>query len=288
MSRNKTDPAAAGAGPRDIKRVFFRKGTCSRTLFFILDREFGFPLAAEERAVDPLAGGIIQQGYQCGMLWGAALALGAEAWRRCAGDLDRAADLAIRATRLVRESFIERTKSPDCFDIAGCDWSKKLDLTRYMISGKFWSCFKLAENWVPEAIAVARQGLELETEGGQAPALNCASKLVGLLGGSEHEMALVAGFAGGIGLGGGGCGALAAAIWFHTLGRVRAGKYRYSLSDPLNQALLKRFLAASDYEMECRSICGRSFTDPQEHGDFISAAGCSGLLAALAETKAVA
>ncbi len=288
MSISQKHQAAAGSKPRDIKRVFFKKGTCSRTLFFILNREFGFPLEAEERAVDPLAGGIIQQGYQCGMLWGSALALGAEARRRFPADSGRAADLAIRATRLVRASFVERNKSPDCFDIAACDWSKKLDLARYMISGKFWSCFKLAENWVPEAITAARQGLELETTAGPVPAQNCASKLVGLLGGSDHEMALVAGFAGGIGLGGDACGALAAAIWLHTLARVRAGTYRYSLTDPLNQAILNKFLTAGDYEMECRKICGRSFADPHDHGEFIAGGGCSALINALAETKAVA
>lgn len=52
------------------KRTFIKKGTCSRTFFYLLDREFGYPLDDEEKAVDPLAGGILQQGYQCGMLWG--------------------------------------------------------------------------------------------------------------------------------------------------------------------------------------------------------------------------
>lgn len=42
-------------------------GTCSRTFFYIINREFGFPHENEERAADPLAGGIVQQGYQCGM-----------------------------------------------------------------------------------------------------------------------------------------------------------------------------------------------------------------------------
>ena len=64
------------------KRTFIKKGTCSRTFFYILDREFGHPRDEEEKAIDPLAGGILQQGYQCGMLWGASMAVGAEAYRR--------------------------------------------------------------------------------------------------------------------------------------------------------------------------------------------------------------
>ncbi|PLX12327.1 MAG: hypothetical protein C0597_13500, partial [Marinilabiliales bacterium] len=64
------------------KRTFLKLGTCSRTFFYILNLEFGNPKEDEERALDPLAGGILQQGYQCGMLWGASMALGTESFRR--------------------------------------------------------------------------------------------------------------------------------------------------------------------------------------------------------------
>ena len=48
----------------------------------VVDRAYGFPMDIDEHAVGPLAGGILQHGYQCGMLWGAVLAAGAEAFRR--------------------------------------------------------------------------------------------------------------------------------------------------------------------------------------------------------------
>ena len=44
------------------KRAFIKNGTCSRTFFFLLNREFGHLKEDEERAIDPLAGGILQQG----------------------------------------------------------------------------------------------------------------------------------------------------------------------------------------------------------------------------------
>ena len=47
----------------------------------VVDRSFNHPMKLEERATMPLAGGIMQHGYQCGMLWGAALAAGAQAYR---------------------------------------------------------------------------------------------------------------------------------------------------------------------------------------------------------------
>ena len=37
---------------RDTKRLFLKKGTCSRAVFFIVDREFGHPQDDEERAAE--------------------------------------------------------------------------------------------------------------------------------------------------------------------------------------------------------------------------------------------
>ncbi len=65
-----------------------------------------------------------------------------------------------------------------------------------MLSGKFVGCFKLAGKWAPEALQAAREGLA--TNGREQPqeTLSCASEVVRLMGGTEEEMALVAGFAG--------------------------------------------------------------------------------------------
>ena len=47
----------------------------------VVDGSFAHPLKLEERAAAPLAGGIMNYGYQCGIVWGAALAAGAQAYR---------------------------------------------------------------------------------------------------------------------------------------------------------------------------------------------------------------
>ena len=49
------------------------------------------------------------------------------------------------------------------------------------------------------------------------------------MGGSEEEIAMVAGFAGGLGLSGNGCGALSAAIWKTILELVRKENWRAGL-----------------------------------------------------------
>ncbi len=133
---------------QDAKRLFLKFGTCSRTFFYILNREFGYPLEIEERAADPLAGGLMQQGYQCGMLWGSALAVGAESFRQN-DDRGHAIGIAITATKHLMESFSNRAKSVNCLAISNYDWSSKLSMAKYFFSGRFLYCFKLAEKWAP-------------------------------------------------------------------------------------------------------------------------------------------
>lgn len=55
----------------------------------------------------PFAGGIMQRGYQCGMIWGAALAAGAEA-HRLHGPGPQAETAAIMAAGLAGRNRIVR------------------------------------------------------------------------------------------------------------------------------------------------------------------------------------
>ncbi len=271
---------------RDTKRVFMKKGTCSRAFSYILNREFGHPLENEEHAADPLAGGILQQGYQCGMLWGASLAVGAEAFRR-SENRDKAIGMAIKATQHIMKSFINRTNTADCSEITACDWSNKFSIAKYFFSGKFWACYKLADKWAPDAIRSATEGLSLDQTDLPKQPISCASEVVRKMGGSDEEMVMVAGFAGGLGLSGNGCGALAAAIWMSTLARVREQNYKTSFSDPISEKILKAFYEAADYEMECKNITGKCFKSIDDHTEFIENGGCDKLINSFADTNYV-
>ena len=267
------------------KRAYIKKGTCSRTFLYILNREFGHPMGEEEMAVDPLAGGILQQGYQCGMLWGASLAVGAEAYRRF-DDPNKATVVAILATRHLMESFKERTKSIECYDITNCDMTNKWNITKHFLKGKFFSCFKLAEKWAPEAVRAAIEGLSFDQSNFPESAISCASEVARRMGATEKEMVMVAGFAGGMGLSGNGCGALAAAIWMTTLELVRNEKqeWKYSIDDPINGKVLEAFYQTTNYEMECHNICGKQFDSVNEHTQFIRNGGCDKLIKELSQT----
>ncbi len=268
---------------KGTKRLFLKLGTCSRTLAFIVNREFGHINKDHEKALDPLAGGILQQGYQCGMLWGVSMAVGAEAYRRT-DNLDKAMALSIKATQLVVESLIKRADSIDCGDISECDWQSKKSVAKYMITGKAFFCFKLVERWAPEAIETAYKGLSFDQNLLPDQCTSCASELVKKMGGSEEEMVMVAGFAGGIGLSGDACGALGAAIWHKTVSELIRKNKKTGMSNPMWDKQLADFYEATDYEMLCNKIAGQQFETLDEHTEFIKNGGCEKLIETLAQS----
>jgi hypothetical protein len=273
----------SGKSKLKAKRTFIKKGTCSRTFFHLLNKEFGHPKEEEEYALDPLAGGILQQGFQCGMLWGASMAVGAEAHRRVENK-QKVTAMAIKATQHILKSFVDRTESVDCEDITNTDFSNKWSMAKYMFSGRFVSCFILAGKWAPEAIKAAAEGLSDNGSESTEQPLSCASEVIKQMGGSEEEIGMVAGFAGGLGLSGNACGALAAAIWKLALEMVRKEKQHPSYKDPLMENIVTKFYELTDYKMECKYICGQKFATLEDHTNYINSGGCEILINALAKS----
>lgn len=268
---------------KGTKRLFLKLGTCSRTLAYIVNREFGHVNNDHEKALDPLAGGILQQGYQCGMLWGVSMAVGAEAYRRTES-LDKAIALSIMTTQLVIESLVKRADSIDCGDISECDWQSKRSVAKYMISGKVFSCFKLVERWAPEAIEVVYNGLSYDQNKLPNHCISCASEVARKMGATDAEMVMVAGFAGGIGLSGDACGALGAAIWMKTLVEIIRKNKKIGMSNPLWDKQLNDFYEATDYEILCNKISGKQFEILDDHTEFIKNSGCKNLIEKLAQS----
>ena len=176
----------------NAKRTFLKQGTCSRTFFYILNREFDHPMVNEEQAVDLMAGGILQLGYQCGILWGASAAIGAESFRRNENQ-GQAIGISIKSTQHIMESFVVKAKSIECGDITETDFSNKWSFAKYMITGKFLSCFKLAEKWAPEAIEAAHEGLLLGHQVSNPQSISCASEVIKKMGGSIEARSVIDG-----------------------------------------------------------------------------------------------
>ncbi len=276
---------------QDVKEVFKKCGTCSQTFAHLLNREFGNADEDIEHALDPLAGGIANQGHQCGMLWGAAMAIGAEADRRYS-DKDQALAISVTATQQVVDSFVNRTNTVNCKEIIGYDLTSVFGMVGYMLKTlskgiKNRQCFNLAEDWAPEAIQASTEGLENANIQLDHKPTSCASEIVKKMGGTEKEALLVSGFAGGLGLSGKACGALSAAIWYQTFKwcKEHPGKKPPMFNSPIAKKLIKAFRKETDSCMECKEIAGCQFNNINDHSEYIHNGGCDKLIKLLAVTS---
>ena len=241
-----------------------------------MNRAFGHPSALEEHAAAPLAGGIARNGYQCGMVWGSALAAGAEAGRR-SGAGTRSEAAAVVAARSVVETFRARNGAVDCFDLTDTNLNSKAQVLRFIVSGKTVGCFRMAARCAPVGVAAIDAALAGEPVVPAAP-LSCSAVVARRLGASDLQAVAAAGLAGGIGLSGGGCGALGTAIWLDALGRGTD----FAALEARAAAIVDRFLKASGYRFECAEIVGRRFADLADHAAYLRGGGCETILAALA------
>ena len=180
------------------KKAFWQCGTCSRTFGHLLDQDFAHPNPDAEQALDSLAGGIMNHGHQCGMLWGSALAVGAEAARQ-EKDPVKMQQRAVAATQSIMDSFQEETETVNCREITHCDLTTRKGMARLMLmtflGGFYYSpCFRLAGRWAPQAVSVARDSFADNLDTPASACRNCASEVVARMGGSTEEQAMVAGF----------------------------------------------------------------------------------------------
>lgn len=265
----------------DAKKVFRKLGTCSRTFFYLLNRELGENKETEERAADPLAGGIMKMGYQCGMLWGASLAVGTESYKECR-HMSQAIGVSVEATRILMESFENHENTINCREITGCDFNSKLSFAKYMISGKFLHCFQLAQDWAPEAVSKAKKALKSKSFNFEY-AMSCATEVAKKMGANEEEMVMVAGFAGGLGLSGSGCGALSAALWMNALQWCRDNDAGSATEDPKAKEVIRAFKVFTDERIRCEDISETNFRSMKDHTDYLKNGGCSELIEELSQ-----
>ena len=241
-------------------RTFLKVGTCSEAMGHVLDRAFDHPSKPEEHATAPLAGGILQHGYQCGLIWGAALAAGAQAYR-CFGAGPEAEAAALRASQSLVSSFRTQNGEINCLELTECDWRKPSKVMKYFLKGGTIKCFRMAARFPPAAYDdILKATAEHPTDAPVSP-VSCTAELARRLGASDLQAMMVAGWAGGIGLSGGACGALAVAVWMSGLARLKSGDRRVKMADPAASKIVDRFVPSADYEFECSKIVGRTFTE---------------------------
>lgn len=147
------------------------------------------------------------------------------------------------------------------------------------------TCFNLAENWLPEAIQSAKEGLSQEaTFSKTQKAISCATEVAKKMGATDEEQIIVAGFAGGLGLSGNACGALSTAIWLNSLKWVKENPDKSAFKNKNAKAALKVFNTETNSEMLCQNLCQQQFKSVEEHTQFIKNGGCSKLIETLAKS----
>lgn len=250
----------------------------------VVDDSFGHPLKVEEKATMILAGGIAGQGYQCGMLWGAALAAGAQAYQAYGSD-SQAEAAAIIASQKAVESF--RTQSGNeinCLEITEINFqgeNQLLPILKFFVKGGPIGCFSMAARYAPLAYREIDAALAGEDYTVPSSPVSCTTILAKKMGTSTMHAIMAAGLAGGIGLSGGACGALGAAIWIQAMSRSEE-TVEFNLAPSWVEKIIKRFVESSDYKIECSEIVGRKFENIHDHAEFICQGGCSNIIDTLA------
>jgi hypothetical protein len=266
----------------DTKQIFRQCGACSQTFAYLINRAYDHHDPVYEKALDPLVGGIFREGHQCGMLWGAAMATGAEAYRRT-DDAFEAQAMALSAAKELVASFEDHNHTIECREITGVRMNRLSGLLKYMIQSLIAGmennkCFVMAEEWAPKALEASKAGLQSSST--TAPRYNCAVMIAKMLEASDEEATMVAGFAGGIGLSGKGCGALAAAIWLKTLAWLKQhpGKSAPMFRFPEVSQLINGFKQQTNDCLRCEEICHQKFNSAEAHSAYLEYGGCGPLL----------
>ncbi len=264
----------------NTKEIFSRCGTCSQTFAYLLNDQYGHHNTLYEKAIDTLAGGIFREGQQCGMLWGAIMATGAEAFHRT-DNIREAEAMTLSAAKELVKSFSDKAHTIQCREITGVNMKRFAGLLQFtvktMLAGiKNSQCFELAEAWTPAAVDTSAAGLDtshLE----YTPTHNCAAIMARRLDATQEEAVMVAGFAGGLGLSGKGCGALAVVIWKITLDWLRNHPKADAppmFNFPEVSHIIKAYKDYNGGKIQCESICKRKFRSAVDHSEFMENGGC--------------
>lgn len=266
----------------DARKIFLKKGACSHALFYLLNREFGHQRPEEEKAVDPLAGGIMQMGFQCGVLWGATMAAGAETYRQ-SNSMDQAMARAITTSQEIVDAFVKKTNTLNCIEITNINWKGRFAMLKGMFN--MGDCLRLVDKMSNKLLKVTRHSLANPPDHEPVEVLSCASETARQMGATDEQVVMVAGLAAGIGLSGHGCGALSAAIWMNTMEWNRQNPKKGALLNEYAKKTTKEFEAITGGEYECSKICGMRFNSVEEHTEYLKNGGCTTIINMLAATK---
>lgn len=246
---------------------------------------------AYEQALHSLSGGFMHLGHVCGLLTGAVVAAGFVARARFDDDDTRAGATLYAAIQLAR-AYPELSGSVNCREITEVPLTTLVQRLRYLQAGKARLCGHLHLKWAPQAHELIDRALtEFGARRLPREHTNCAvrtlEKLVSSTGMNQEDSVLLAGLAGGVGLLGNVCGALAAGVYAMSVshyleqpGKRRDSRMRGSLEELAGTRyrgaatrLRTEFVDRYGSEL-CVQIAQRGFQVAEGHSAFIQQGGC--------------
>jgi hypothetical protein len=290
-----------GDGPsRKVAAYWFlRCVACSEASMTTQMRGFGAEDSCYEQAIHAFSGGFMHRGDACGLLTGAALAAGCEARRRFDDDVT-ASSSALAAAVALAEAFPELTESADCRDMTGASFGTIGGRIRYLRTGTARQCGRTLLEWCGQAHQLIDHALaESARRGPVAGRTNCAVEALRRsapsVGMPAADSVIVAGLAGGVGLLGNVCGALAAGVFALEVARYRRRKARRDsrLRGSIEEmfgiryrgpaTMLRRSIEERFGSVLCAEIVGRRFEDVVDHAEFVDGGGCQEVIAAVGD-----
>jgi hypothetical protein len=216
------------------------------------------------------------------MIWGAAMAAGAQAYR-IYGSGPQAEAVAISASQKIVEIFHKQNDHINCLEITEIDKSSStMDMIVYfLLKGGSIGCFRRAVKYAPAAFNEINKVISKINMEVPSPPVSCAAMLAQKMGITDEQKVMAAGLAGGIGLCGGACGALGTAIWIIMMNLIKQEGIKVIFNDPRISEIVDRFLKCTNYEFECSVIVGKKFENIIEHADYIRKGGCSEVIEVL-------
>ena len=287
---------------KNVKKTFLHRFSCSETMLTLLDRAFGTEEKEIEEASDPLCGGIcLELDAACGILWGASLAAGIQAQRRLATPA-AARNAALTAAKSIVDSFVEEGNPEDCREIINME---KWGMMRYMTNGKTSLCLSNMVRQAPRFKEIidsvveehGKQKKHEEFRNCATEAMEKVSKAIDLQQCDYPHIS--AGFAGGLGLSGNACGALASAIFTVNLQYfLQRNKPKHSMLRSMMQGFRigdgwidpSRKIVNDFREhfgtKSCVCVTNREFANPRELSEYLEQGNCSDVIDFLAQSAA--
>jgi hypothetical protein len=283
--------------PASVTRQMLRRFSCYEPTLTILNTAAGLGWKELEEASDPLCVGLVaEMDGACGVLWGAALAAGVRARERIK-DPAAAREATLAAACRVVQAYRHAGHPMNCAEITGMGaW----DFARYMLKGNLGVCSRLLSGLTPGFHDLIDRTIDgHRRQGAAAPCRNCAVEAFERVSGAigfpvDGTSVVAAGFAGGLGLSGNACGALAAAIlalsmkYFTGRNRPKHSMIRSDLQGLfVGIGWMKPSMeVARQFRIRfpgrtCASIAGRAFASSRDLSAHLGAGRCEPVLEAV-------